>query len=139
VHVEGNLLVVEWDAPPCNNSPIKGYNVYLSKKTIKIGEINPSQDHQEKEGHQLVKVATKDIADNVRYHEFRELELGTCYYVVVTAINELGEGYKAAPFMVRTLSQNLDTQAGSLYVWGSNTNSELGLSDDQVLKNISFY
>jgi len=107
VHVEGNLLVVEWDAPASNNSPIKGYNVYLSKKTIKIGEINPNKNHQleEKAVTDLVKVATKDIADNVRYHEFRDLDLGTCYYVVVTAVNDLGEGYKATPLMIRTLSE----------------------------------
>ena len=30
VHVEGNMFVVEWDAPSANNSPIKSYNVYLS-------------------------------------------------------------------------------------------------------------
>lgn len=109
--------------------------MYLSKKTIKIGEISSNQDHhkEEKTFSDLVKVATIDIADNVRFHEFRDLELGTCYYVVVTAVNDLGEGYKSVPFMVRTLSQNLDKEAGSLYVWGSNINSELGLSEDQVL------
>lgn len=41
--------------------------------------------------------------------------------------------------MVRTMSLNLDKQAGTLYVWGSNANSELGLTDDQVMQNISFY
>lgn len=41
--------------------------------------------------------------------------------------------------MVRTLSQDLENEACTLYVWGNNANSELGLNDDQVLGNIAFY
>ena len=41
--------------------------------------------------------------------------------------------------MVRTMSVDVEKEAGSLYVWGSNINSELGLTDEQVMQNISFY
>jgi hypothetical protein len=58
---------------------------------------------------------------------------------VITAVNGLGEGYKNSPLMVRTMSVDVDKEAGTLYVWGSNINSELGLSDEQVLHNVSFY
>lgn len=37
------------------------------------------------------------------------------------------------------MSLDLDKEAGTLYVWGSNVNSELGLTDEQVMQNISFY
>jgi alpha-tubulin suppressor-like RCC1 family protein len=58
---------------------------------------------------------------------------------VITAVNGLGEGYKNSPLMVRTMSVDVEKEAGSLYVWGSNINSELGLTDEQVMQNISFY
>jgi hypothetical protein len=41
--------------------------------------------------------------------------------------------------MMRTLSQDLSKEKGSLYVWGTNINSEIGLSDETVMKNISYY
>jgi len=41
--------------------------------------------------------------------------------------------------MVRTMSVDVEKEAGTLYVWGSNINSELGLTDEQVMQNISFY
>ena len=34
---------------------------------------------------------------------------------------------------------DINTQAGTLYVWGSNINSEIGLTDDQVVQNVSFF
>jgi hypothetical protein len=49
---------------------------------------------------------------------------------VVTALNKLGEGYQNKPVMVRTMPIDINTQAGTLYVWGSNINSEIGLTDD---------
>jgi len=73
------------------------------------------------------------------YFEIKNLKQGTCYYVVVTAVNEHGEGYKAKATMIRTLSENVVKDPCTLYVWGNNANSELGLDDGQVLKNIAFY
>ena len=39
---------------------------------------------------------------------------------------------------VRTMNDNLN-EPGSLYVWGNNQNSELGLSDDAVEQNKALY
>lgn len=53
---------------------------------------------------------------------------------MVTADNDLGEGYKPKdPLMLRTMSQDFDKDLCTPYVWGNNANSEIGLSDDQVL------
>ena len=46
VHVEGNMFVVEWDAPSSNNSPIICYNVYLSAKKVKINHIQEEDEDQ---------------------------------------------------------------------------------------------
>ena len=69
----------------------------------------------------------------------KDLEPGHCYYIVVTAVNEFGEGYKAKPCMVRTMDQDVDNERYSVYVWGNNASSEIGLSDDQVIQNMSYY
>ena len=59
---------------------------------------------------------------------------------MVTALSDHGEGYKCEPpFMVQTLESDPRTEARSLYVWGNNSNSEIGLGDHQVAENISFY
>ena len=139
VHVEGKLLVVEWDAPSDNNSPILRYNVYLSSKRIRINEIGDHPSSTDREKHDLRKVAVIPVEKDQLFYEFLSLDLATCYYVVVTAENKHGEGYKAEPLMVRTLSQDLDAGAGNLYVWGNNANSELGLSDEQVTLNLTAY
>ncbi len=73
------------------------------------------------------------------YYEFHDLEVATCYYFVVTAENQHGEGYKAKPLMVRTLNQDLENDGSNLYVWGNNANSELGLSDELVSLNVTSY
>jgi hypothetical protein len=36
VHAEGKFLVLQWDAPADNNSPLLRYNVYVSSRTIKL-------------------------------------------------------------------------------------------------------
>jgi hypothetical protein len=74
-----------------------------------------------------------------RDFEIKNLDRGSCYYVVVTAVNEKGEGYKALPMLVMTMEQDLTNDICTPYVWGSNDNSELGLSNELVLTNISFY
>ena len=137
------MFVVEWDAPSSNNSPILQYNVYLSSKKIRINHIlkdgNDQTATESAKAPELKQVGTIEASSNQRYFELFDLELSTCYYVVVTAVNSLGEGYKNVPVMIRTMSVDLDKQAGTLYVCGSNSNSELGLTDEQVMQNISFY
>lgn len=133
------MLVVEWDAPSDNNSQIIRYNVYLSTKKVRVNEIGDHPSGSDKEKHELRKVGVIPVEKDQLFYEFHSLDLATCYYVVVTAENKHGEGYKAEPLMIRTLAQDLDAGAGSLYVWGCNVNSEIGLSDDHVTRNITSY
>ena len=64
----------------------------------------------------------------------------TCYYVYVTAENELGEGYKPEnPQMLITSPWIVKGKKSNLYVWGSNHNSELGISDQQAKENSNDY
>ena len=132
------MAAISWDAPSDNNSPIQKYNVYLSSKRIHINEIRPEPQAHTKVEEELRKIGVITEKED-RYFEFKNLDKGTCYYVVVTAVNELGEGYKAVPTMLITLHLDINTKSLSPYVWGSNVNSEIGLSDDIVLKNISYY
>lgn len=69
-------------------------------------------------------------AKEERFFELKNLDKGTCYFVVVTAENENGEGYRAYPSLIRTLSQDVDTEVYTPYVFGSNIHSEIGLSDE---------
>ena len=49
----------------------------------------------------------------------------------VTAVNEIGEGYQGKSFFV-TLPEYENTKC-SLYVWGDNSDSQLGLLNDESL------
>ena len=133
------MVVVEWDPPSDNNSAIIRYNVYLSSRRIRVNEICDQPTSTGKEKFELRKVAVIPAEKKENFYEFLSLDLATCYYVVVTAESQHGEGYKAEPLMVRTLAEDLDAGAGNLYVWGNNANSELGLSDEHVMQNVSSY
>jgi hypothetical protein len=135
VHVNAHEIGVVWDTPNDNNSPILRYNVYLSTKRVRVNDINIEQQaliHREEE---LRKVKVLEASEE-RYFCFQNLDPGCCYYVVVTAVNKLGEGYKSK-VMIMTLSN--PSKPGSLFVWGCNFNSEIALTDDHVCKNISNY
>lgn len=68
---------------------------------------------------------------NTRY-ELKGLEARSVNHVMVTAVNQYGEGYKPAKSTV-VLTQPLSFRYTSkLYVWGQNSMSELGLSDKLV-------
>lgn len=136
------MVVVEWDPPSDNNSAIIRYNVYLSSRRIRVNEISDqptTTTTSGKEKFELRKVAVIPAEKKENFYEFLSLDLATCYYVVVTAESQHGEGYKAEPLMVRTLAEDLDAGAGNLYVWGNNANSELGLSDEHVMQNVTSY
>lgn len=136
------MVVVEWDPPSDNNSAIIRYNVYLSSRRIRVNEIGDQPTTTTttgKEKFELRKVAVIPAEKKENFYEFLSLDLATCYYVVVTAESQHGEGYKAEPLMVRTLAEDLDAGAGNLYVWGNNANSELGLSDEHVMQNVTSY
>ena len=138
-HVEGMAIHIEWEAPSDNNSPIRRYHVYLSNKKIRLHDIIPSGEKKSATQEQeLRKIGVVEGKDQCYYH-IQNLDKDTCYYVVVTAENQTGEGYKAMPMMIRTLGQDVETEALTPYVWGQNNFSQLGLSDEQVLGNVSFY
>jgi len=68
-------------------------------------------------------------------HELTDLTPDTVYHVVITASNELGEGYKPKlGQMVKTMRPNL-ASTGSLFVWGDNNYSQLGLQEVDVNAN----
>lgn len=67
------------------------------------------------------------------------LQPSSVYYVMVTAFNQKGEGYKPGqPSIVQTKSEIADNLS-EIYVWGSNTYSEIGLTEELVALNKSSY
>jgi len=73
------------------------------------------------------------LVENVKNNKtnayiLKELKANSVYYTMVTAINKFGEGYRAKePSLVITQDQSFESPS-KLYVWGSNTFSELGLT-----------
>ena len=65
-------------------------------------------------------------------YKISDLEPNKIYYVRIFAVNAIGEGYPAEESsFVRTMDDTLN-EPGSLYVWGNNQSSELGLTDAHV-------
>jgi len=63
-------------------------------------------------------------------YKISDLEPNKIYYVRIFAVNAVGEGYPADDSaFIRTMDDALN-EPGSLYVWGNNQSSELGLTDD---------
>lgn len=63
-------------------------------------------------------------------YKIPDLEPNTIYYARVFAVNAIGEGYKADNLtFMRTMDECVN-EPGSLYVWGNNVSSELGLTDE---------
>ena len=68
-------------------------------------------------------------------YKVANLEPNKIYYVRIFGVNAIGEGYPAEEStFVRTMDDTLN-DPGSLYVWGNNQSSELGLTDAQVAEN----
>lgn len=131
---EPKCISASWDPPEDNNSKITEYTLYLSNFSVRnlstpdFKIIGKDQKHS---------IYTK--AGTCKECEFKliNLEPNSAYYVVVTATNSNGEGYKSKqPTMVRTLKAE---QTQEMYVWGSNTFSEIGLTEDLVDKNKSVF
>ena len=57
----------------------------------------------ENHNHEFTKLGT--VTEDL-YYEITGLEIDTAYYILISAENELGEGYKHEPFMLKTCSQN---------------------------------
>ena len=112
-------LVIEWDRPCDNNSEIILYNIYISLS---------------KEPNEMDDMYQTEAKPEEQYAEYRipDLQANTIYYIRVLAVNGIGEGYKPTQAsFARTMDDNLN-EPGSLYVWGNNQSSELGLTDELV-------
>jgi len=114
--------------PECNNSIIQEYKIYIKY----ITEIDGKKSSELKQV--AIKSASTLKEGDVPWCEVKDLQADTCYYFVITAVSDKGEGYKnKMTTMVRTMPQSLN-DSGSLYVWGSNKSSEIGLNDETLAK-----
>lgn len=112
-------VVIEWERPCSNNGNILLYNIYISESKTRQ-EVDLMYQTEAQADQEYVSYKVPDLEPN------------TVYYVWVHAVNGLGEGYPAErPSFVRTMADSLN-EAGSLYVWGNNKSSELGLTDELV-------
>jgi hypothetical protein len=69
----------------------------------------------------------------------QDLNPSSAYYVQVKAENQYGEGYEAEkPTIILTQPATFKSPC-RLYVWGSNTNSEIGLTEELVEQNKQHY
>lgn len=140
IEATGSSLKLSWDKPDENNSQITEYNIYLSSlrlsnigsSAFEITGGDPPGTHQ----FSMVDQVKGDVVQDCVY-DLLDLESNTGYFVMITGVNEQGEGYKTKePCFVRTLSSHAPCD---LYVWGSNTFSEIGLSEEMVAQNSTHY
>ena len=106
-----NSLAFEWEKPADNNSDISGYKILLDGEVVET-------NHPE------------------TYYEIHDLKINTIYRVTVIAETASGEGYKGEPTLFKTSEF---VQLSSLYVWGKNASSEIGLTDEMCEKNAQHY
>ena len=119
-------VVIEWEKPCDNNEEIVLYNIQVSERR----ETNEMDILHQTEAKPEEQFATYRIPD---------LEPDTVYYVRVVAVNAIGEGYSPEKVhFVRTMKDSIN-EPGSLYVWGNNQSSELGLSDEAVQEHKNIY
>lgn len=131
---------ISWDEPCDNNLPIVSYKIYL-------GQMK-TQDAKSQTKIYWEHVQTIDQLSNDPYFEGKitnnctvsGLQPNTCYYLKVTAVNEIGnEGYHAKePFFVQTMDSKINN-CDSLYVWGYNARNELGLPDNVIENNADHF
>lgn len=116
----GDSVVIEWDPPCGNNQEIISYHIFQSRV----------QDPKTFE--QIDKIeAVPDPETGCMVYTVRNLDEDQFYFLKVNAENSMGLGYPAdQPSMVHTMSSI--EQPGDLYVWGNNSNSEIGLTDELV-------
>lgn len=136
-------MELSWDAPDDNNSKITEYTIYKSDKIIyDIGtpDLSIQKDDENTYAHNFTKVVTiKADDDKGGFYKLEGLTPASAYYILITATNEFGEGYKAEhPQMVMTQAPNI-SNPNNLYVWGSNRSSEIGLTEELVAKHKAFY
>ena len=129
VKTADNFVVIEWDKPCENNVPITCYNIYMS-------------DDSEFQNVEIYDTIDPDVVPNaeepsndqriVQTYTVINLNPNHSYYIKVRAENALGEGYVAKfPQIIMTLDSSMH-KPKNLYVWGNNTSSEIGLTDELV-------
>lgn len=121
VYANHDSIKIKWEAPDCHNSAITAYKVYLSNKEINL--TNGAQIVGEKGARMVAEVPPDTLELRID-----GLKAQTAYFVYVTAVNEHGEGYRTERpqlIMTQAVGYNEPTR---MYVWGSNSCSELGLS-----------
>ena len=127
VKAGSDILEIEWNEPISNNSPIQSYFVFRSEYTVTSGvSVEGFND-------QGSKAFTKVGETTEKSFVIKDLAKGCGYYVYVTAVNQIGEGYKpkVLPLLMTTPFDLVD-DACDLYVWGNNQSSELGILDEQA-------
>mmetsp|Transcript_18084 Transcript_18084/g.30862 ORF Transcript_18084/g.30862 Transcript_18084/m.30862 type:complete len:246 (+) Transcript_18084:1284-2021(+) len=130
---------IEWDEPEANNSKILSYTVYLSDQRIlnlhshNAGTSTRTFENQGK--HKFVKHGEAQAPTT----SFRLTGLtpSCAYHVKVTASSEMGEGYFTKRALMVITHQSLLPK--SLYVWGDNSYSEIGLNEQLVEENKADY
>lgn len=125
-----NSLEIVWKKPDSHNSKIANFCVYLSKNQKDLSDGLKSITAEDR-------LIEKVSADKCTY-TLTNLTPASAYYVYVTAVNQHGEGYKAEPKLCMTQTAGF-SKTRQMYVWGSNCNSELGLSDSLVAANKAIY
>ena len=105
IKTESNAIEVSWDPPEDNNCQITEYSVYLSQMVVKNIQNYKFEVVERESKLSYAKVgSTKEC-----FYRITELMADTGYYVVVTASNSNGEGYKTErPSFTRTLKDNID-------------------------------
>ena len=123
---------IRWEAPSSNNAAVTGYKIYLANKTIeRAGGIKPKNE----KGSRLV----ADLPADHLQHKVDGLQPSTVYYVEVFAVNKVGQGYPAdRPQMIMTQPAAYN-EPTKLYAWGSNSSSEIGLTDDMAEEHRAHY
>jgi hypothetical protein len=118
LHCTPDSFAVGWDPPCSNNVPTTHFSVYLRRQGdeeyLDVGDLP----------------VTAVDEDGSFAYEITHLAPDSCYYVMVTAFNELGEGYRPKyGQLVLTMKETM-YNPGSLYVWGNNESSELGIGEE---------
>eukprot|EP00347_Sterkiella_histriomuscorum_P020502 403337553 len=144
---EGHRLLIQWQAPNDNNCKIHEYRVYLGKKVVKRIDTHTywrklySQNEEEKSQSLLSdqQSLSKDNSDFLLVgttsgtkFDLVNLEPSSGYYIKVTAVNEIGKGYEGKSFFMQTLPYSEKDYNQQLYVWGENSSSELGITEEQA-------
>ncbi|CDW81553.1 regulator of chromosome condensation [Stylonychia lemnae] len=130
---------IKWIKPNENNCPITAYKIYLGQKIIHRGDYFTWMDtiddkdsnsslSLDSEGASFIEI--EELSKDTLTYTFDNLDDNTGYYIKITAVNEIGEGYQGKALYVQTPSyENISAQ---LFVWGSNSHSQLALLDDSI-------